>query len=161
MMLEIVEKATAALQADILLFLSEKRPLNKPLRLATSSFDGIGDGLLAHALLLGEVAHLHPRVGREGLLGGIRGQLHRSSTSRAVFDALTIFQTFPDPADGRLADIEDLDDVGGGVPGADECGDLEPLGLHLGLRMSYDGNIGLNRKLMSASFFVVFLAQLL
>ena len=159
MMLEIVEKAMAALQADILLFLSEKRPLNKPLRLATSSFDGIGDGLLAHALLLGEVAHLHPRVGREGLLGGIRGQLRRSSTSRAVFDALTIFQTFPDPADGRLADVED--DVGGGVPGADECGDLEPLGLHLGLRMSYDGNIGLDRKLMSASLFVVLLAQLL
>ena len=154
MMLEIVEKAMAVLQADILLFLSEKRPLNKPLRLATSSFDGIGDGL-------GEVAHLHPWVGHEGLLGGIRGQLRRSSTSRAVFDALAIFQTFPDPADGRLADIEDLDDVGGGVPGADECGDLEPLGLHLGLRMSYDGNIGLDRKLMSASLCVVFLAQLL
>ena len=66
------------------------------------------------------------------------------------------FQPYVIPGQSRVED-----DVGGGVPGADECGDLEPLGLHLGLRMSYDGNIGLDRKLMSASLFVVFLAQLL
>ena len=144
--LQVIKKPLTALQTEFLMTLGQHRPVYAPHGPAAGFLDGLGDGGRVHGLFLRERGHLHLRIGLERPPDDFGADLDGSAGARLVLEVLAVLQALANPADGRLAHVHLLDNVAGGVAGADEGGDLNSFPFHGGENVRNLNNIGIKRK---------------